>query len=109
MDHDLYAVPRQKYCESLHKTVRRKTSTVMVGNVAIGSQHPIRVQTMTTTDTKDVAATVEQVLQMLFCFMFLRQISVLAQFPKFNILILQGCVLIVCLLLLGDENSRPRG
>ncbi|XP_050203714.1 4-hydroxy-3-methylbut-2-en-1-yl diphosphate synthase (ferredoxin), chloroplastic [Mercurialis annua] len=56
-------VPRQKYCESIHKTVRRKTRTVMVGNVALGSDHPIRVQTMTTTDTKDVAATVEQVMQ----------------------------------------------
>ena len=55
-------VPRQKYCESIHKTVRRKTRTVMVGNVALGSEHPIRIQTMTTTDTKDVAATVEQVL-----------------------------------------------
>lgn len=57
----LNVVPRQKYCESLHKTVRRKTGTVMVGNVAIGSEHPIRIQTMTTTDTKDVAGTVEQV------------------------------------------------
>ncbi|XP_047317223.1 4-hydroxy-3-methylbut-2-en-1-yl diphosphate synthase (ferredoxin), chloroplastic [Impatiens glandulifera] len=56
-------VPRQKYCESPHKTVRRKTRTVMVGNVAIGSEHPIRIQTMTTTDTKDVAATVEQVIK----------------------------------------------
>ncbi|XP_075112410.1 4-hydroxy-3-methylbut-2-en-1-yl diphosphate synthase (ferredoxin), chloroplastic-like [Nicotiana tabacum] len=56
-------VPRQKYCESIHKTVRRKTCTVMVGNVALGSQHPIRIQTMTTTDTKDVAATVEQVMK----------------------------------------------
>ncbi|WVY99351.1 hypothetical protein V8G54_025421 [Vigna mungo] len=56
-------VPRQKYCESLHKTVRRKTSTVMVGNVALGSEHPIRIQTMTTTDTKDVAGTVEQVMR----------------------------------------------
>ncbi|KAA8550404.1 hypothetical protein F0562_002088 [Nyssa sinensis] len=56
-------VPRQKYCESIHKTVRRKTCTVMVGNVAIGSEHPIRIQTMTTTDTKDVAATVEQVMR----------------------------------------------
>ncbi|XP_034219570.1 4-hydroxy-3-methylbut-2-en-1-yl diphosphate synthase (ferredoxin), chloroplastic isoform X2 [Prunus dulcis] len=56
-------VPRQKYCESIHKTVRRKTRTVMVGNVAIGSEHPIRIQTMTTTDTKDVAATVEQVMR----------------------------------------------
>ena len=54
-------VPRQKYCESIHKTVRRKTRTVMVGNVALGSEHPIRIQTMTTTDTKDVAGTVEQV------------------------------------------------
>ncbi|KAK4358702.1 hypothetical protein RND71_020931 [Anisodus tanguticus] len=56
-------VPRQKYCESIHKTVRRKTCTVMVGNMAIGSEHPIRIQTMTTTDTKDVAATVEQVMK----------------------------------------------
>ncbi|KAH1219006.1 4-hydroxy-3-methylbut-2-en-1-yl diphosphate synthase (ferredoxin), chloroplastic [Glycine max] len=56
-------VPRQKYCESLHKPIRRKTSTVMVGNVAIGSEHPIRIQTMTTTDTKDVAGTVEQVMR----------------------------------------------
>ncbi|KAL1544142.1 4-hydroxy-3-methylbut-2-en-1-yl diphosphate synthase (ferredoxin), chloroplastic-like [Salvia divinorum] len=56
-------VPRQKYCESIHKTIRRKTCTVMVGNVALGSEHPIRIQTMTTTDTKDVAATVEQVMR----------------------------------------------
>lgn len=34
---------------------------MMVGNVALGSEHPIRVQTMTTSDTKDVAGTVEQV------------------------------------------------
>jgi len=56
-------VPRQKYCESIYKTVRRKTSTVMVGNVPLGSEHPIRVQTMTTTDTKDVLGTVEQVMR----------------------------------------------
>ncbi|CAI0397784.1 unnamed protein product [Linum tenue] len=56
-------VPRRKYCESVNKTVRRKTSTVMVGNVPLGSDHPIRIQTMTTTDTKDVAATVEQVMK----------------------------------------------
>ncbi|KAI4383806.1 hypothetical protein MLD38_009604 [Melastoma candidum] len=31
-------VPRQRYCESLHKTVRRKTCTVMVGNVALVEQ-----------------------------------------------------------------------
>ena len=48
----------------------------MVGNVALGSEHPIRVQTMPTIDTKDVAGTVEQVLfisasMMVFCNTFL--------------------------------------
>lgn len=62
MNYYFNVVPRQKYCESIYKTVRRKTRTVMVGNVALGSEHPIRIQTMTTSDTKDVAATVEQVL-----------------------------------------------
>jgi (E)-4-hydroxy-3-methylbut-2-enyl-diphosphate synthase len=56
-------VPRQKYCESIHQTRRRKTRTVMVGNVPLGSDHPIRVQTMTTSDTKDVARTVEEVMR----------------------------------------------
>ena len=32
-----------------------------IGGVTVGSEHPIRVQTMTTTDTKDVQGTVEQV------------------------------------------------
>ena len=58
-------MPRQKYCESLHKTVRRKTRTVMVGDVALGSEHPIRIQTMTTSDTKDITATVEEVFESL--------------------------------------------
>ena len=61
------AVPRQKYADSIHKTVRRKTRTVMIGDVAVGSEHPIRVQTMTTTDTKDVDATVDQVRLTLPC------------------------------------------
>lgn len=42
----------------------------MVGNVALGSEHPIRIQTMTTTDTKDVAATVEQVLHFMLMFLY---------------------------------------
>jgi (E)-4-hydroxy-3-methylbut-2-enyl-diphosphate synthase len=40
---------------------RRRTRTVRVGGVAIGSGHPIVVQSMTNTDTADVAATVAQV------------------------------------------------
>jgi (E)-4-hydroxy-3-methylbut-2-enyl-diphosphate synthase len=39
---------------------RRATPSVLVGSVAIGSAHPVVVQSMTSTDTADVAATVEQ-------------------------------------------------
>ncbi len=40
---------------------RRKTVTVDVGGVLVGSAHPIVVQSMTNTDTADAAATAEQV------------------------------------------------
>jgi (E)-4-hydroxy-3-methylbut-2-enyl-diphosphate synthase len=40
---------------------RRTTPTVHVGNVAVGSCHPIVVQSMTNTDTADVTGTVRQV------------------------------------------------
>lgn len=40
---------------------RRKTVTVLVGSVPVGSDHPIVVQSMTNTDTADVEATVAQV------------------------------------------------
>ncbi len=40
---------------------RRQTVSVWVGDVPVGSCHPIVVQSMTNTDTADVAATVEQV------------------------------------------------
>jgi (E)-4-hydroxy-3-methylbut-2-enyl-diphosphate synthase len=42
-------------------TIRRSTVTVSVGGVPVGSGHPIVVQSMTNTDTADVAATVRQV------------------------------------------------
>jgi len=41
--------------------VRRNTATVDVGGVRIGGAHPIVVQSMTNTDTADVAATVNQI------------------------------------------------
>ena len=50
----------QFYCESLTTYKRLKTREVKVGNLLIGNGHPIRVQTMTTTDTMDTLATVEQ-------------------------------------------------
>ncbi len=43
---------------------RRQTPTVMVGDVAIGSSHPIVVQSMTNTDTADIRATATQIAQL---------------------------------------------
>ncbi len=40
---------------------RRKTVTVAIGNVRVGSDAPVVVQSMTNTDTADVAGTIEQV------------------------------------------------
>jgi (E)-4-hydroxy-3-methylbut-2-enyl-diphosphate synthase len=42
-------------------TTRRQTVTATIGGVPVGSGHPIVVQSMTNTDTADVAATVQQV------------------------------------------------
>jgi (E)-4-hydroxy-3-methylbut-2-enyl-diphosphate synthase len=48
------------YCSSRFQTVRRRTVEVKVGGVGVGAAHPIRVQSMTTSDTQDIAATVKQ-------------------------------------------------
>src|SRR4051812_10920685 len=50
----------QLYCNSLTEYKRLKTREVKVGDLLIGNDHPIRLQTMTTTDTMDTIATVEQ-------------------------------------------------
>ncbi|HWI89681.1 MAG TPA: (E)-4-hydroxy-3-methylbut-2-enyl-diphosphate synthase [Flavisolibacter sp.] len=50
----------QFYCESLTGYKRLPTKEVKVGDLLLGNFHPIRVQTMTTTDTMDTLATVEQ-------------------------------------------------
>ena len=48
------------YAESLTEYKRLKTLEVKVGDLLIGNFHPIRIQTMTTTDTMDTLGTVEQ-------------------------------------------------
>ena len=48
------------YCASRFHTVRRPTREVRVGSVGVGGSNPIRIQSMTTSDTQDVAATVRQ-------------------------------------------------
>ena len=52
------------YCPSRHRTVRRLTRVVNVGDVAVGGANPIRLQSMTTSDTEDVAATVAQAIRL---------------------------------------------
>ena len=54
-----------KYCDSLTEYQRFKTREVMIGSVGIGGDNPIRVQSMTTTDTMDTLATVEQSIRMI--------------------------------------------
>ncbi len=48
------------YCASRFRTIRRLTHEVRVGGVGVGAGNPIRLQSMTTSDTQDVAATVRQ-------------------------------------------------
>ncbi len=48
------------YCASRFHTIRRPAVEVKVGVVGVGGANPIRVQSMTTSDTQDVAATVKQ-------------------------------------------------
>src|SRR5258708_4647241 len=48
------------YCASRYQTIRRHTVEVMVGSVGVGGAHPLRLQSMTTSDTQDIDATVRQ-------------------------------------------------
>jgi (E)-4-hydroxy-3-methylbut-2-enyl-diphosphate synthase len=48
------------YAESLAEYKRLATLEVKVGDLLLGNYHPIRIQTMTTTDTMNTKATVEQ-------------------------------------------------
>lgn len=50
----------QLYCPSLTQYKRLKTLEVKIGDLLLGNFHPVRIQTMTTTNTMDTMATVEQ-------------------------------------------------
>ncbi|WP_278313113.1 flavodoxin-dependent (E)-4-hydroxy-3-methylbut-2-enyl-diphosphate synthase [Lolliginicoccus levis] len=43
---------------------RRRTRQLMVGSVGVGSDHPVSVQSMTTTKTHDVNATLQQIAEL---------------------------------------------
>jgi (E)-4-hydroxy-3-methylbut-2-enyl-diphosphate synthase len=54
----------KRYCNSLTSYSRYKTRVVNVGDIPLGGDHPIRIQSMTITDTMDTKATVEQTIRM---------------------------------------------
>lgn len=53
------------YCNSLTQYSRYKTRVVNIGDVPLGGDNPIRIQSMTTTDTMNTIATVEQSIRMI--------------------------------------------
>ena len=53
------------YCNSLTDYSRFKTREVIVGTIGIGGNNPVRIQSMTTTDTMDTKETVEQSIRMI--------------------------------------------
>jgi len=55
----------QNYCKSLTAYQRYKSHEVRVGTLGIGGDNPIRLQSMTTTDTMDTEATVAQSIRMI--------------------------------------------
>ena len=52
------------YCNSLTQYSRFVTREVQIGDIPMGAHHPIRIQSMTTTDTMDTIGTVEQTIRM---------------------------------------------
>ncbi len=55
----------QLYCDSLTSYSRRKTIPVKIGDVIVGGDNPIVVQSMTTVDTMDTEGSIEQSIRMI--------------------------------------------
>ncbi|MGD9608746.1 MAG: flavodoxin-dependent (E)-4-hydroxy-3-methylbut-2-enyl-diphosphate synthase [Desulfovibrionaceae bacterium] len=47
--------------QTIQAPLRRHTRTVRIGDIGVGGDNPVRVQSMTNTDTRDVAATLAQI------------------------------------------------
>ncbi len=54
----------QAYCNSLTRYSRRESLEVNIGDIPLGSHHPIRIQSMTTVDTMDTPGSVAQIRRM---------------------------------------------
>ncbi|MFM7327837.1 MAG: (E)-4-hydroxy-3-methylbut-2-enyl-diphosphate synthase, partial [Bacteroidota bacterium] len=55
----------QVYCDSHFRYSRRKTIEVKIGDLPMGGDNPIRIQSMTTVDTMDTMGTVEESIRMI--------------------------------------------
>ncbi|HEX2786818.1 MAG TPA: (E)-4-hydroxy-3-methylbut-2-enyl-diphosphate synthase [Ignavibacteria bacterium] len=55
----------KKYCNSLTEYSRYHTREVFIGDIPLGGNNPIRIQSMTTTDTMNTQATVEQCIRII--------------------------------------------
>jgi (E)-4-hydroxy-3-methylbut-2-enyl-diphosphate synthase len=64
MDTDAVKLLQGRYCNSLTEYSRFVTREVFIGDVPMGGNNPIRIQSMTTTDTMDTIGTVEQSIRM---------------------------------------------
>jgi len=65
MNADAVKVLPGRYCNSLTEYSRFVTREVHIGEVPMGGNNPIRIQSMTTTDTMDTIGTVEQSIRMI--------------------------------------------
>ncbi|MBS1533100.1 MAG: (E)-4-hydroxy-3-methylbut-2-enyl-diphosphate synthase [Bacteroidetes bacterium] len=65
MNADAIKVLPGRYCNSLTEYSRFVTREVHIGDVPMGGSNPIRIQSMTTTDTMDTIGTVEQSIRMI--------------------------------------------
>jgi (E)-4-hydroxy-3-methylbut-2-enyl-diphosphate synthase len=64
MNADAVKMLQGRYCNSLSEYSRFVTREVHIGDVPMGGSNPIRIQSMTTTDTMDTLGTVEQTIRM---------------------------------------------
>ena len=65
MSTDAIKLLQGRYCNSLTEYSRFVTREVYIGDVPMGANNPIRIQSMTTTDTMDTIGTVEQSIRMI--------------------------------------------
>ncbi len=61
----IFSLNKNQYCNSLVHYSRFETREVKIGDLILGGKNPIRVQSMTTTDTMNTAATVAQSIRMI--------------------------------------------